>query len=86
MTALHTEEYRRFSLALRAARMVAGLSQNELAAKLGVRQDFISKIESGRRRLDVIEFLRIVNAIGADPLGVLDAVLDPGEFPQSNAG
>lgn len=86
MTALHTEEYRRFSLALRAARIAAGLSQNDLADKLGVRQDFISKIESSRRRLDVIEFLRVVNAIGADPLRVLEAVMDPGEFPQSKVG
>ena len=83
MTALHTEEYRRFAHALREMRVSAGLSQYALAARLGVRQDFISKVEAGRRRLDVIEFLRIVNAIGGDPLEVLAAVIDPGRFQRS---
>jgi transcriptional regulator with XRE-family HTH domain len=67
MTALHTDEYRHFSAALAEARRAAGLSQYDLADRLGVSQDFISKYEGGRRRLDVIEFLRIVHAIGVDP-------------------
>jgi transcriptional regulator with XRE-family HTH domain len=67
MTALHTAEYRRFTAALADARRAAGLSQYDLADRLGVSQDFISKYEGGRRRLDVIEFLRIAKAIGVDP-------------------
>ena len=71
MTALHTDEYRRFTVALAGARRAAGLSQYDLADRLGVSQDFISKYEGGRRRLDVIEFLRIVRAIGVDPADFL---------------
>lgn len=42
---------------LRAARGRAGLTQAELAVKLGRRQQFVSKYESGERRLDIIEFM-----------------------------
>ena len=66
MTALHTREYRVFARALIAAREAAGLSQYDLADRLGVDQSFISKYEHCRRRLDVIEFLRILQAIGAN--------------------
>lgn len=86
MTALHTDEYRRFVHALRDLRERAGISQYDLADRLGVRQDFISKVEGGRRRLDVIEFLRIVKAIGGDPLEVLAAVKNPGTFGRTRVG
>jgi predicted transcriptional regulator len=46
----------------------------DLADRLGVDQSFISKYESARRRLDVIEFLRIMKAIGVDHRVVLDAL------------
>jgi len=74
MTQLHSEEYRRFATALTDARQKAGISQYELADRLKVDQSFISKYESCRRRLDVIEFLQIVQAIGVDYQQVLDPV------------
>ena len=74
VTALHTEAYRRFAAALAKARVDAGLSQYQLADRLGVDQSFVSKYESARRRLDVVEFLRIVQAIGVDAQAVLAAV------------
>lgn len=81
MTALHTEAYRRFAAALADARRDAGLSQYDLADRLKVDQSFISKYESARRRLDMIEFLRIINAIGVTPAAFLDRLgsldLDP---------
>jgi transcriptional regulator with XRE-family HTH domain len=81
MTALHTDEYRRFSAALADTRRAAGLSQYDLADRLGVSQDFISKYEGGRRRLDVIEFLRIARAIGIDPAEFLRSLgSDVGSF------
>lgn len=60
--------------ALVDARRGAGLTQYELADRLGVDQTYISKYESCRRRLDVIEFLRIVGAIGVDPAKLLATV------------
>lgn len=74
MTALHSPEYRRFAEALVAARRKAGLSQYDVADRLGLPQWYISKCENGRRRLDVIEFLQLVAAMGVDYREVLDAI------------
>jgi transcriptional regulator with XRE-family HTH domain len=51
---------------LRVARASAQITQGALAAKLGKRQQFVSKYESGERRLDVIEFLDIANALNME--------------------
>ena len=56
---------------LRKARKSASLTQVEAAKKLGCRQTFISKIECGERRLDVIEFVVMMRAYHADPNRVL---------------
>jgi len=53
------------------ARNGAGLTQHELAKRLGKHQSFIAKYEAGERRIDVLEFLAITSAIGADPVRVL---------------
>lgn len=52
---------------LRDARVSAGLTQYDLADKLERPQSFVSKFESGDRRLDVIELLTILRAIGVAP-------------------
>ncbi len=49
------------------ARKNAGITQAALAEKLGRPQSFVSKIESGERRLDVVEFLEVARLIGFDP-------------------
>ena len=51
-----------------SARKKAGLRQEDLAAKLGKTQSLISRIESGQRRIDLIEFYAIATAINADPV------------------
>jgi transcriptional regulator with XRE-family HTH domain len=86
MTALHTDEYRRFCEALARARLALGLSQYDLADRLGVDQSFVSKYEDARRRLDVIEFLRIAQALELKP-GEFLAGLGPevGSFATSRA-
>ena len=50
-------EYRRFLERLRAARQQAGLTKTEVAARLRQPQSFVSKCESGERRVDVVELL-----------------------------
>ncbi len=47
--------YAAFRKRLRAARQSAGLSQEQTARRLGKPQSFVSKCESGERRVDVIE-------------------------------
>lgn len=72
--------YVRLRRVLVERRMAAGLSQTELAAMLGKHQSYISKVESGERGIDVVEFVELVRAIGADPLRVLRMVLqEPGQ-------
>lgn len=44
----------------------AGLTQAELAVKLGRYQSFVATVESGQRRIDVIELLDLADAIGFD--------------------
>jgi transcriptional regulator with XRE-family HTH domain len=50
-----------------AARLVAGLTQRGFAEKLGKHQSYVSKVESGVRRLDVIEFIGWMQALELDP-------------------
>jgi len=56
-------------------RTEAGISQTDLAATLRKPQSYVSKVESGERGIDVVEFIQYVRAIGADPLHVLRVVL-----------
>lgn len=65
---LHSPEYTTFREVLVSARRLAGQTQAQLAASLDRPQSFVSKFESGERRLDVPEFVAIANALGVDPL------------------
>lgn len=57
--------------ALKNARLAAQLSQASVAERLSKPQSFVSKYEQGQKQLDVVEFLDIVKAIGADWIEVL---------------
>jgi transcriptional regulator with XRE-family HTH domain len=54
------------------ARERSGLKQLEVADRLGLPASYLSKVESGALRLDVIEFLRIAEALNADPAELLN--------------
>jgi transcriptional regulator with XRE-family HTH domain len=59
-----------------SARERAGLKQSDVAAKLGLPASYLSKIENGSRRLDVIELLQIAEAIGTDPVDLIRTLQD----------
>lgn len=69
------EEYAAISKCLKSARKAAKITQQLLAARLSKPQSFVSKYERGGRNLDVVEFLRIVCALGADPRAIVDEIL-----------
>lgn len=72
---IYREEYRQVVTRLRDARELLGLSQAVLADRLGRNQQWVSLMESGSRRLDVIEFAEVCLALDADPTAVLSPVV-----------
>jgi transcriptional regulator with XRE-family HTH domain len=72
---VHTEEQLVFRELMVQARKKAGLTQQDLADRLKKPQSFVAKYEGGERRLDVLEFIAITRAIGADPGRLFKALL-----------
>ena len=60
---------------LAQARRMSGLTQAQLAERVGKDQTFISIIERGQRRVDVLEFVALAKAMKADPVGLFADVL-----------
>jgi transcriptional regulator with XRE-family HTH domain len=61
---IHTLEQKTLQRLLKQIRRGAGLRQDDLADQLGKRQSFVSKYESGERRLDLVELRQICKAVG----------------------
>lgn len=61
---IYTREYTALTRLLCEARETAGVTQVELADKLGQSQSFVSKYERGERRLDVIQLRTVCQALG----------------------
>lgn len=60
----HTPKYRKLILELKVARIRAGMTQLEVAAKLKTYKMYVGKIESGERKLDVIELEQLCKVYG----------------------
>jgi transcriptional regulator with XRE-family HTH domain len=69
-----SDAYAIFLRALVAARKDAGVSQVELARRVGRDQPFISLVENGVRRVDLIEFYVLARGIGIDPVALFAAI------------
>jgi len=67
----HHPAYLAFLKMLREERQMRGITQVELAKRLGNRQTFVSKLENGERRLDVVELFEYLENIGTDPVDFL---------------
>jgi len=86
----YSTAYQCFLELLREARQQTGLTQVELAQLLGLPQSYVSKCESGERRLDLLEARAWILALGGSPAAFLEAldealgrVLTPGISPPS---
>lgn len=68
-------EHAKLVSALVEARKKSGLTQEELADRIGRDQTFISLIERGQRRVDVVEFIGIARAMDLDPADLFSEVM-----------
>ena len=63
---LATERHQRLIALIIEAREQSGMTQTELAEVLGEYQSFVARLESGQRRLDVIEFIQLAEILDFD--------------------
>jgi len=61
----------------------AGLTQTEYAKRLGEYQSYIAHLESGQRRVDVVELIAFSNKLGFDPVEMLWHLLE--DIPESES-
>jgi len=71
---IFSTKYRDLCGLLVQARKSGGLTQKQVAERLDRPQSFVSKYENGERRLDVIEFMEVANALGVEAESFLTSV------------
>ncbi|OWK19816.1 XRE family transcriptional regulator [Mesorhizobium amorphae CCBAU 01583] len=71
---LRSPRHQRFLAQLISLRKAKGLTQAQVAEKLGRPQSFVAKYEGGERRLDIIEFLDVTVVLDADPCEFLSSL------------
>jgi transcriptional regulator with XRE-family HTH domain len=69
---LHRREAQVLVELLRECRVAAGLKQTDLSERLGRAQSFISDVERGQRRLDLVQLRDIVGVLGQTLPGFVD--------------
>ena len=74
MSSIYSYEYQSIIKTLKARRIELKITQAQLAQVLGKPQSFVSKIESGERRLDIIEFVHIARQLSLDLNEVLEKI------------
>ena len=57
-----------------ALRQEAGLTQEDLAGRLHCHQSFVARIESGQRRIDIVELIVLARALQVDAQTILERV------------
>ena len=71
-----TDDHLTFRELLLATRKKNGVTQAEVAKRLGRPQSFVAKVENGERRLDMVELVSYARAIGAEPLAIMQTVVE----------
>jgi transcriptional regulator with XRE-family HTH domain len=72
---LRSRRHRALCAALAQARTDSELSQRDLARRMKRAHSFVAKNENGERRVDVVEFIEIAQAMGVDPIKLFAKVL-----------
>jgi transcriptional regulator with XRE-family HTH domain len=68
---IHSDDYQALLVLVREVRGSSGLTQAALAAKLRRPQSWVSKVETGERRLDVAELRLVCDALGVELIDVI---------------
>jgi len=71
---IHTNAYGLLIDSIIEARQEAGLTQQAVADRIGKPQSYVAKVERMERRLDVIEYFELAEAIGFDPIPEIAAI------------
>jgi transcriptional regulator with XRE-family HTH domain len=71
---ISSKRHRALIASLVEKREEAGLTQLDLARELGEYQSFVARLESGQRRVDLVEYLRLASILRFDPAEVLRKV------------
>ena len=79
MKSIYDEDYIEIITRLRIIRTGMNITQFDLANKMGKTQSFVSKIETCERRLDVIEFLKWLDALNISFSDVIPSKYVKGE-------
>ncbi len=74
MKAIQSGSYKAAQLLLVELRKSSELTQAELAKSIGVDQSFISKVERGERRLDIVEFIFYCNSLKVSPSEAIETL------------
>ena len=80
MKSIYSPEYRALLAWLRSHREAQPLTVRQVGARLNKPHSWVSKVETGERRLDVAEYVRLCRAIDAEPgrgIAVVEAALGP---------
>ena len=75
LKSIRTPRHQRLIDLLIETRKEAGLTQIVLAERVGRPQSFVAKYENGERRLDLVEFIELIEAMGSNPQAVFALLL-----------
>ena len=72
---LRTPRQERLQALLAEIRKARKLTQSDVASRLDRPQSFVAKYEGGERKLDVVEFVEVAEALETDPCALLTSLL-----------
>lgn len=75
-TSVYSTHYDKLRLWLKSARQARNLSLRDVAAVSGVHHSVYGKMEQGRRRIDIVEFVEYCKVLEVDPLEGLSEIID----------
>jgi transcriptional regulator with XRE-family HTH domain len=68
--------HKQFAAWVKETREAMGMSQSQLAKRIGKSQGYVARTETGERRMDVVEFIEFAEALGRSPIKMFQRVYD----------